>query len=119
MLSLKAKIAAAGLLAAAAVASGVGATPASAATETVTVTIQVTHNSVTRGTPTVLVGIAGKPSRCVSELPHEGSNATPTVQVVAPFGATINVYSVSDCYSGLRGKADVAADATKTVQVAL
>ena len=118
MLSLRAKIAASGLLAAAAaVASGVGATPASAATETVTVTIQVTRNTAPAG-PSVLyiVGDVTRPQdvRCAGiGVP------TPTIEVVAPKGKTIRLYSVSRCYSGLGGKASVVADATKTVQVSL
>jgi hypothetical protein len=113
MLSLKAKIAASGLLAAAAVASGVGATPANAATETVTVTIQVTHNSVSQY-PSVVYRIMGER---YYECSQEG---TPTLQVVAPLGATISLVSTSGCYSGaFGGEARVAADATKTVQVSL
>jgi hypothetical protein len=124
MLFLKAKIAVSGLLAAAAVAGGVGATPASAATETVTVTIQVTHNSVTLGAPNVLFGFLGQPLRCLTEMadvPQQGPRATPTFQVVASQGATIRVISVTGCYGGggIGGYADVVADATKTVQVSL
>jgi hypothetical protein len=123
MLPLKAKIAASGL-AAAAVSSGVGATPASAAERTVTVTIQVTRNSVTLGAPNIIFGIASQIPRYLTEMadaPQEGPRATPTFQVVAPYGATINVYSVTGCYGGggIGGWAHVAADATKTVQVAL
>jgi len=114
MLSLKAKIAVSGLLAAAAVASGVGATPASAATETVTVTIQVTHNSVTYALPSVLYGVGDERTRCAGVWTPK-----PTIEVAAPKGATIRLFSVSQCYSGLGGKAYVVADATKTVQVSL
>lgn len=113
MLFLEAKIAASGLLAAAAVASLVGATPASAATETVTVTIQVTRNSAP-GVPSVLYGVGDERLRCAGVR-----TAKPTIEVAASQGATIRLYSVSSCYSGLGGKASVVADATKTVQVEL
>jgi hypothetical protein len=114
MLPLKAKIAASGLLATAAVVSGVGATPASAATETVTVTIQVTRNSVRYSLPSVLYALEGENTRCAGVY-----TPNPTIEVSAPKGTTIRLYSVSMCYSGLGGKAYVVADATKTVQVAL
>lgn len=114
MLFLKAKIAASGLLAAAAVASVVGATPASAATETVTVTIQVTRNSAPSGVPSVLYGVGDERLQCAGVWTPK-----PTIEVAAPKGATIRLYSVSGCYSGLGGKAFVVADATKTVQVEL
>jgi hypothetical protein len=114
VLSLKAKIAASGLLAAAAVVSGVGATPASAAAETVTVTIQVTRNSVPYAYPSVLYGVGDERTRCAGFWTPK-----PTIEVVAPKGATIRLFSVSGCYSGLGGKAFVVADATKTVQVSL
>jgi hypothetical protein len=87
----------------------------------VTVTIQVTHNSVTLSRPSViyrvLVDPPGTPARCV--YGSGGYEATPTFDVVAPRGATIRLQSTSMCYSGRGVAADVVADATKTVEVAL
>lgn len=115
MLSPKAKIAVSGLLATAAVATGVGATPAGAATETVTVTIQVTHNSVAKY-PSVIYRVVGERFYQCSAA----SQGTPTIEMVAPKGATIRLVSTMGCYSGaFGGTADVVADDTKTVQVSL
>ncbi|WP_036375336.1 hypothetical protein [Micromonospora sp. ATCC 39149] len=114
MLPLKAKIAASGLLAAAAVVGGVGATPASAATETVTVTIQVIRNSVPYALPSVLYSVGDGNTQCAGRY-----TPLPTIEVVAPKGAMIRLFSVSGCYSGLGGAAHLVADATKTVQVEL